>query len=400
MTGSIAHAAAEAARHLADPDRLRLDPVNSQSLAGGAAGIAVLHIERAATGLGDWASAAAWLRAATERPLTRYPRAHLLYGAPAVAFALAGAGMHGKAAGATRTMDHEITRLTRSRLELAHARIDRAEHPALGEYDLFHGLTGLGAHWLRRDPASDALRDVLTYLVRLTEPHPGGLPGWWSNQPPPRPAAEHPGGHGNLGMAHGISGPLALLCLTLRRGITVPGQRAAVERICTWIDAWRQERDQAPWWPQAVTLDDLAAGRTLQSTPGRPSWCYGTPGQARAQQLAGIALGDQGRAHDAERALVGCLEEPSEMSTMVDAGLCHGWAGLYQTAWRISADTLNRDPDGRLSAQLPALAQRLADADSESAVGLLGGAAGRALALHTAITGVTATGWDAFLMLG
>lgn len=37
--------------------------------------------------------------------------------------------------------------------------------------------------------------------------------------------------------------------------------------------------------------------------PARPSWCYGTPGLARARQLAGLALRDLARQEAAEHAL-------------------------------------------------------------------------------------------------
>jgi hypothetical protein len=38
-------------------------------------------------------------------------------------------------------------------------------------------------------------------------------------------SSEFPGGHADLGIAHGISGPLALLTQALRRDVTVDGHR-------------------------------------------------------------------------------------------------------------------------------------------------------------------------------
>jgi hypothetical protein len=43
-----------------------------------------------------------------------------------------------------------------------------------------------------------------------------------------------------------IAGPLALLALAMRRGITVPGQDEAIDRICAWLDAWRQPGTAGP----------------------------------------------------------------------------------------------------------------------------------------------------------
>jgi hypothetical protein len=50
---------------------------------------------------------------------------------------------------------------------------------------------------------------LLDYLVALAEPvywHGVCLPGWWSGTDPAgTPDAARPGGHLNLGMAHGIT---------------------------------------------------------------------------------------------------------------------------------------------------------------------------------------------------
>jgi hypothetical protein len=245
---------------------------------------------------------------------------------------------------------------------------------------------------------------VLRYLVRLTEPlRIGGdtVPGWWTGHDPSfRSSASFAGGHANLGLAHGITGPLALLALAAIEGITVDGQYEAICRICTWLDAWRQDKGPCSWWPQWVTREELRTGRAAQPGPGRPSWCYGTPGLARAQQLAALASGDLARQHMAEHALASCLSDPAQLAQITDTSLCHGWAGLFQTAWRASRDA--RTPT--LTACLPGLARQLAEhagtSDPQNGTGLLEGETGLALALLTVATGTPpASSWDACLLL-
>jgi len=46
--------------------------------------------------------------------------------------------------------------------------------------------------------------------------------------------------HGNLGIAHGITGPLALLAVAMKRGVAVAGRAGAIGRICPWTDRWRR----------------------------------------------------------------------------------------------------------------------------------------------------------------
>ncbi len=362
----------------------------------------MLHAEQAARGLGDWYTVHAWLQAATSGPLAAGVQASLFFGAPAMAFALHPAARHpGRYQHALAALDTSVASIVERRLAQAHARIARGQRPGVAEFDAINGLTGLGAHLRRRHPDSELFHRVLTYLIRLTCPLTADdpLPGWWTSEPPTgrRAAAYQGGGHSNHSISHGICGPLALLSLAARDGIVLDGQHKAIARICSWLDSWRQEHQTGPWWPEIVTADEVQAGRAHQTHPLRPSWCYATPGHARAQQLAGLALHDTDRQRTAERALIGCLTDPAQHQRLTGSGLCHGAAGLFQTAWRVAADAPSTD----VAAYLPGLAaQMLATADSIEETGVLNGAAGWALALSTAAGDQPpATGWDAFLLL-
>jgi len=248
-----------------------------QSLSRGATGVALLHIERAAAGRASWETAHAWLTTAARGDLIGNTNATLYFGTPALAFAFhTAADRPGKYQRVLAALDASVATIIRRRLDQAHARIDRAVRPALAEFDLINGLTGLGAYLLRRDPRGDLLHQVLAYLTRLTQPLPGqDLPGWWTSQAPAgrRPAGQG-GGHGNLGLAHGIAGPLALLSLATRRGICIDGQLEAIAAVCTWLDIWQQKGHGATWWPETITLDEARSGNTAQAGPLRPSWCY------------------------------------------------------------------------------------------------------------------------------
>jgi lantibiotic biosynthesis protein len=265
------------------------------------------------------------------------------------------------------------------------------------------GLSGIGALLLLRSPGSAAFERVLSYLVRLTEPlHVDAqlLPGWWTGHDPHfSHSADFPRGHGNFGMAHGVAGPLALLSLALSNGYTVDGHREGIDRICAWLDTWRQHHEAGPWWPQWITDDERRTGRVTQRGPGRPSWCYGAPGVARAQQLAGMATGDRSRTQMAERAMAGCLSDPVQLDRIIDVSLCHGWAGLFVTAWRAAADAATPTIAVRLPAVREQLLQRAAPGEGDG-IGLLEGDAGVALAVHIAEEQMSPiSGWDRCLLV-
>jgi hypothetical protein len=389
---------------LSPPPKHDLAPGWGQSLSAGAAGIALLHIAYAHTGIGGWDTAHQWAAAMTRTPVVAHPDACGLYrGAPAVAFVLRTAGQPTYTA-ALNTLDDHITTLTRQRLARAHERIDRGRLPPLREYDLINGMTGIGVYLLQRG-TDDLLRDVLSYLVRLAvEPvtvDGQQLPGWWAGDPPADQSShDRPGGFAHLGLAHGIGGPLALLASAMMHGIIVAGHADAIERTCAWLDRWCCGTPRRSWWPGKISAAEWKSGTVLQAGPQRPSWCYGTPGVTRAQQLAALALRDPHRQRRAETALAACVTDDWQLAQLTDHSLCHGWAGVVHTTRRAAADA---GADSNLAAVLPHLhvlwKQHLHRHQPPAHDGMLEGAAGVALTRHSiSATAPAASRWDACLL--
>ncbi|MFJ5608205.1 lanthionine synthetase C family protein [Streptomyces sp. NPDC093221] len=405
-TTSASEMALQVARDLAEPAPPHPDePRAVQSLADGAAGTALLHIEMASGHAQPWSAAHRWITAAVSGQVSAADTTGLYLGAPAIGFLLSTppAEYDHLYAQARRAVHQHVLALAHRRTDAAFARIRRGDLAAFAEYDTFYGLTGIGAYLLRTNPESGALERVLRYLVALTRPlapRDRGLPGWWVRHDPHRGhSPRFPGGHGNLGAAHGITGPLLLLAQALRRGAEVPGHRDAIRTICDHFDTWRQDTATGPWWPEHLSRRNLERRHPHRPRDARPSWCYGTTGIARAGQLAGIALRDTSLQTFYEDALHRALSDSAQLANVTDAGLCHGWAGIYQTASRAAADAL----DPRLTELPPTLGRALLDhtrLGPTAAPGLLNGAAGTALALSTLATQEPpSTGWDACLLI-
>ncbi|MBB6421961.1 lanthionine synthetase C family protein [Streptomyces sp. AK010] len=371
------------------------DLATRQSLAHGTLGITLLHIERARRGLAPWQAVHRQLAAV--RPLIDGDKASLFLGAPAMTYVLhLAAADSDRYTGALRTLDHVVAAHTRRRLAAAHARIDQGDYASFTEYDLFRGLTGLGALLLRRRPDSDELKAVLEYLARLTEPVAGPkgkpFPGWWVGHAPASHTAATPGGHANAGLAHGITGPLTLLALAKRHGVTVTDHDTAMTRICRWLDRIRHSDHRGTRWPRWITETGHAPVQ-----PIAPSWCYGTPGLARAQQLAAMALADAERKRMAERALLHCLADPPQLDQLITRGLCHGVGGLLRTVQRVAEDA---ETPTAFTDRVPELRERFLALSPPKEPGFLEGAAGAALAFQSAEPGSEpATDWDACLLL-
>ncbi|MGW0937767.1 lanthionine synthetase C family protein [Streptomyces sp. NPDC002666] len=346
----------------------------TQDLSEGALGMALLDIERH-----DQSTARRHLSQATARGVSTGSNASLFHGAPALEFVLA------RAHGAGDDVRAAVDRVVDARLAAAHRRKDVGALPHLAEWDLIRGLTGLAALLLSR-PVAPRLPDVLACLVALARPARGDgrmLPGWWSAAAPD--GMEMAGGHGNNGMAHGIAGPLAVLSLALRAGLSVPGQEEAIGTFAIWLD-----RHGTHYWS---TADHLDVDQPPVAEPARQTWCYGRPGIARAQQLAALALNDPARRQAAEDTVETILTDPQQLTRITDSTLCHGWAGLLTLTRAVAADS--PDP-ARFTPIVQDLHRRLAaDWEHLPKPGFLEGRAGAQLALHDTGT----AGWTRALLL-
>lgn len=187
----------------------------------------------------------------------------------------------------------------------------------------------------------------------------------------------------------------------MAHGVTVPGHAEAIERVCVWLDLWRCGARSRLWWPGMISLREWKTHAVQQTGPQRPSWCYGTPGLARAQQLAALALGDSQRQRRAEHTLAGCIADEEQLAQLGDLSLCHGWAGLVQTTRRAAADA---GADSELAALLPHLTSRFEQHvhrhQPPAHDGLLEGTAGIALTrVATAEHAPPAFPWDTCLLI-
>ncbi|WP_371493435.1 lanthionine synthetase C family protein [Kitasatospora sp. NBC_00374] len=299
------------------------------------------------------------------------------------------------------------------RAQLMAARLAEGRHGRpVSDFDLVSGASGLAAGLLPRDPHG-SLADLLGALVHLASPN-GATPHWATPEdqlgdPATRPI--YPYGNLNCGLAHGIPGPLAILALALRAGREAPGQAAAVRYLADWLTAHRLDDAWGVNWPSAIPLP-AAPGRPPPPDPGpaRSSWCYGSPGIARALWHAGEAL-DDGQLRDfAVEAVTRVLQRPDAARQLASPTFCHGVAGLLQVVLRFAHDTglpqftagaeqlvdqlLDHfDPDRPLGYAAVEPAGNRVDSP-----GLLDGAPGVVMVLLAAATDTEPT-WDRFFLL-
>jgi hypothetical protein len=312
------------------------------SLGEGTAGEAVTAAVTARNA-SDWTAFRDLIHTMTRADVpARHDQVGLYGGLPAVAFALRLSGRfeHSRT---LAVLDAKVDETIEARLTEAEKRLAAGRHPRMREYDLVRGLTGFGAILLCSPRPRPLLDDVLRYLVRLTtEPITGAertLPGWWTTDGPTgEPESAFPHGHINLGLAHGVSGPLSILALALLQGHEVPGQATAVQATATTLaDAARPligKADILGWQP--IRRPDECGDHSAVKAE-RPSWCYGTPGITRAIQLAAIATNDPARRRWAESIMADSLSDAAHLALFTDSTVCHGWAARFEVGQSLEA---------------------------------------------------------------
>lgn len=212
---------------------------------------------------------------------------------------------------------------------------------SVSQFDVISGLAGIGVYLMNRRQNADlvaALESVLKTFVHLSG-EAAGRPRWHS---PPALLDKNmlerfPAGNINLGLAHGISGPLTLMSKALNSGVSVEGLEESVDRIAQCLCAAQLNDEGGVGWPDAVSLVNDGNQRSLLSN--RPAWCYGSAGVARALWIAGAALGKVQYQELALRAMEAAYARLKAGPTNLPATFCHGLSGLLQITLRFQHDT-------------------------------------------------------------
>ncbi|KAB8189597.1 hypothetical protein FH608_039085 [Nonomuraea phyllanthi] len=226
----------------------------------------------------------------------------------------------------------------------------------------------------------------------------------------------NPYGFVNLGLAHGIPGPLAALSRAWLAGHRAPGLREAIRALGDQLVAASRHEDWGRTWPRVLPFDEAGEVAPDRGRPTRPSYCYGAPGIASALLDAADALGDDTMRTVAVEGFEAALRQMEDLpaAALNYPGLCHGDAGMVlicrkfatQTGSAAARSALERLVDrllGHCDPDRPLLVRdyrpvQAAEPGSPSALdpdgtwvdnpGLLEGAAGVALTLLSVATPV------------
>ncbi|MEN3266835.1 lanthionine synthetase C family protein [Pseudonocardia sp.] len=320
LSGTTAQQALQAVGAIADSLTSISSPPGQRdpSLGKGQSGLALLYTWLARTGRTPQAEVLArqCLDRAVEAVSTQAMNASLWGGFTGVAWAaeLVDRLLDAEEDDRSEAVDDALLRLL--------SRADRWPAP----YDLVVGLTGVGVYALQRYPrpvAIECLRRVVELLHECARHDEHGL-YWWT---PPTEILDqedrklYPSGRVDLGVAHGVAGPIALLGSICGAGAELATARPLLDGAVRWLLAHSVATEAGPTFPVWVAP-------SFQPSPARCAWCYGDPGIAAALLMAARGVDDAGWEQAAVALACRAAERPASETGVVNASFCHGAAGL------------------------------------------------------------------------
>lgn len=210
------------------------------------------------------------------------------------------------------------------------------------ESELINGLAGYGMYLIERLPhpnATELIGRVLDRLEETVEESPAGCT--WHTHPRWIPVWQREGlpeGCHNLGVAHGMPGVIGFLAEAQRAGLSDPRIPRLAEGAVRWLLGQRLPAGGSSVFPSLI-----APGQ--EPEPTRSAWCYGDPGIAAVLLSAARSFDRQDWAEEALAVARLAARRPLEEVRAMDAGLCHGAAGLAHIFLRIYQAT--GDPEIR-----------------------------------------------------
>jgi class I lanthipeptide synthase len=403
LTGVMRRRALEAVKEIADalPSCVRRQSPDAL-LANGHAGLAVASAYLAQSGLSNNRETNKYLKRASEILASETTATSLYGGFTGIAWALA----HLQRRPLTAEMAASQERFDRVLLShLAHDSWD-------GDYDLIDGLVGVGVYGLERLPDPTAVKCLKRLVDRLEERAIYQSNGITFSTPahflPDQQKERCPDGYYDIGVAHGVAGVIALLGGVCAAGVAYEKARALLGGTVKWLISQKMKGSSPGCFPYWVVPG-------IRRKRARLAWCYGDAGIASALLVAARCVKEPAWEREALEIARSSASRNPDRTAVVDAGLCHGAAGLghifnriFQATgetWSQKAATFwfKRTLDLRVPGQGVAGFLSYWRDDNKKPqwieeVGLLQGAAGIALALLSATT-PTEPNWDRMLLL-
>ncbi|HWO95423.1 MAG TPA: lanthionine synthetase C family protein [Bacillus sp. (in: firmicutes)] len=225
-------------------------------------------------------------------------------------------------------------------------------HISMGDYDVIQGLSGMGriAMLHKERPMMEQLWEETSQLLHLLcvgkEVNGFLVPSWHISskyQFSVEDRINYPNGNFNLGLSHGIAGPLAFLSISYLNGMRTATIEKDIETLAEFICKWSIEYDHGIIFAGKVSFEEWKKDKlSTEINKGyRDSWCYGVPGIARALWLAGRALKRDKWIRLGMKAYADIEKRADRKGGFTSGTICHGVGGVLHLVQRMYTETKN-----------------------------------------------------------
>ena len=188
-------------------------------------------------------------------------------------------------------------------------------------YDFLHGALGIVLYFLSNDDESSDkyVSRFIDAFEQKAEPTPGNGLKWLSM------LDYKTGKKGyNISMSHGIASIVAMLSKIYKRGINPDKTKYLLEGAMNYL-----LQQKLPEGKFVSVFPNLALESMENLYPSRLAWCYGDLGISVAIWHASQAMGQKDWEEEAKNILLHSAKRRDlKENGVVDAGLCHGTAGI------------------------------------------------------------------------
>lgn len=204
--------------------------------------------------------------------------------------------------------------------------------PNMSNMECMGGLCGVGRYLLNyknEEVVLQSIKEILTYTVefmKLSEINGIKILGGICK-------IEDDGGKEvigyNLGMAHGISGILSFLSISLINGVEVRNQKTTIQNIMQFLYRYKFSNEKSSFFPSDVTLEEYINKSKPELYISR-TWCNGITGISRSIYLASKAIDDSMIKRDAINMILSTVKEAKmdiENLGLISPTFCHGYSG-------------------------------------------------------------------------
>ena len=201
-------------------------------------------------------------------------------------------------------------------------------------HDLLHGACGVGVYFAERSVdnviASQNIFKILNYLENNLVCEEENVFKWLSYDSHKKKYIY------NISLSHGICGIISFLI----RSLQFKQYKQRIERLIYGAVHYilNQEIDVRKYH---CYFPNLSLEEEQDITPSRLAWCYGDPGIAITLYQAGIAMNNRAWIDKAIEVLLyaSINRKGLHENRILDAGLCHGSAGIGQIFYRMWHNT-------------------------------------------------------------